>query len=383
VTVILVDPRRPSLMPVDAVELLGGDVQYTEEMPVKVPWSLPSARPLLPGDMGRSAPVLLSSDRRHPEVLARLAAGERLIAVPEPQPGERLVDAVAIMDKLRSAGPWESEQTHDSLRRYLLEETYELFDAVRDGNADALREELGDVLLQVLFHARIAEEALHHAFTIDDVADALVRKLGNRVPAVLAGESISLEDQIAQWEERKALEKSGQPGRVSCVDDVPTGQPALALAQKVIARVLTAGVPPQFIPVSVTSVTVAADKDAENELRTEVLHFMDTVRAVERAIAANRRDVDVPSELDVAAPLGVVSADEWRRHWPAPADEPLELPLVPVVVTDDDDLLDGVDIVLVDDEPEVPEAAVDDIDLVDLVEPVAPAADQPKSVEPQ
>ena len=138
---------------------------------------------------------------------ARLAAGERLIAVPEPQPGERLVDAVAIMDKLRTAGPWESEQTHDSLRRYLLEETYELFDAVRGGNADELRDELGDVLLQVLFHARIAEEALQHAFTIDDVADALVRKLGNRVPAVLAGESISLEDQLAQWEERKALEK--------------------------------------------------------------------------------------------------------------------------------------------------------------------------------
>ena len=111
------------------------------------------------------------------------------------------------MDKLRTSGPWESEQTHDSLRRYLLEETYELFDAVRGGNADELREELGDVLLQVLFHARIAEDAPQHPFTIDDVADSLVRKLGNRVPAVLAGESISLDEQLAQWEERKALEK--------------------------------------------------------------------------------------------------------------------------------------------------------------------------------
>ena len=115
-----------------------------------------------------------------------------------------------MMDKLRTSGPWESEQTHDSLRRYLLEETYELFDAVRGGNADELREELGDVLLQVLFHARIAEDAPQHPFTIDDVADSLVRKLGNRVPAVLAGESISLEEQLAQWEERKALEKSPQ-----------------------------------------------------------------------------------------------------------------------------------------------------------------------------
>ena len=97
---------------------------------------------------------------------SRLAAGDRLIAAPDPQPGERLVDAVAMMDKLRSAGPWESEQTHDSLRRYLLEETYELFDAVHSGNADELREELGDVLLQVLFHARIAEDStparVHH-----------------------------------------------------------------------------------------------------------------------------------------------------------------------------------------------------------------------------
>lgn len=374
-TVVLVDPRRPSLLPVEAVELLSGDVQYTEEMPVKVPWSLPSARPVFTGE---DAPVLLSSDRQHPEVKARLSAGERLIAAPEPQPGERLVDAVAIMDRLRTAGPWESEQTHDSLRRYLLEETYELFDAVRGGDLHELRDELGDVLLQVLFHARIAEEASHQAFTIDDVADALVRKLGNRVPAVLAGEAISLEDQLAQWEQRKALETST---RLSCVDDVPTGQPALALAQKVIARVVTAGLPVELIPASILSITVAAEKDAENELRTGVLEFMDTVRAVERAIAANRRDADAPTELDVAAPLGPVTADEWRRHWPVAAEEALELPLVPEVVTDDD-LLDGdLDTVLADEELELPELADD----VDLAEPDTPddEADQPNSVEPQ
>ena len=347
-TVILVDPRRPSLVPVEAVELLGGDVQYTEEMPVKVPWSLPSARPVLTGE---DAPVLLSSDRGHPEVRVRLAAGERLISVPAPQPGERLVDAVAVMDRLRTAGPWESEQTHDSLRRYLLEETYELFDAVHGGNADELREELGDVLLQVLFHARIAEEALAQAFSIDDVADALVRKLGNRVPAVLAGESISLEDQIAQWEQRKAVEKAA---RMSCMEDIPTAQPALLLAQKVIARVRNAGLPADLIPSSVTTVTVAAEFDAENHLRTLVLEFMDTVRRTERAIAANRRDTDAPSELDVAAPLGAVSADEWRRHWPSAAGaEPFDIPAVPELVSDDDmvdvdDLVDDIEL----DEPE-------------------------------
>ncbi|GAY14898.1 nucleoside triphosphate pyrophosphohydrolase [Mycobacterium sp. shizuoka-1] len=375
-TVILVDPRRPSLVPVEAVELLGGEVQYTEEMPIKVPWSLPSARPLFTGGQDAPAPVLLSSDRQHPEVRARLAAGERLIAVPDPQPGERLVDAVAIMDRLRTAGPWESEQTHDSLRRYLLEETYELFDAVRGGNLQELRDELGDVLLQVLFHARIAEEAQRDSFTIDDVADALVRKLGNRVPAVLAGESISLEDQLAQWEERKSLETST---RVSCVDDVPTGQPALALAQKVIARVRNAGLPAELIPASIVTVTVAAEKDAENELRTALLEFMDTVRAVERAIEASRRAADVPSQLDTAAPLGAVSEQEWRRHWPAPHGVSVELPLVPELISEDDPL-DDVDTVHIDsgdEEFDVPELAVDDVELVE------PELDQSSSVEPQ
>ncbi|CRZ18454.1 nucleoside triphosphate pyrophosphohydrolase [Mycolicibacterium neworleansense] len=320
-TVVLVDPRRPSLIPVDAIDLLTGDVQYTEEMPVKVPWSLPAARPAYDGE---DAPVLLSSDPEHPAVKARLAAGDRLIAAPRGQAGERIVDAVAMMDKLRTDGPWESEQTHDSLRRYLLEETYELFDAVRGGNADELREELGDVLLQVLFHARIAEDAPVHPFNIDDVADSLVRKLGNRVPAVLAGESISLDEQLAQWEQRKAQEQKVK-ARGSSMDDVPTGQPALALAQKVLARVAQAGLPADLIPAALTSVAVSADSDAENDLRSAVLEFMDTVRVVESDVAAGRRGEDVPEELDVS-PLGTITEDEWRTYWPgtvvAPEPEP-------------------------------------------------------------
>jgi XTP/dITP diphosphohydrolase len=311
-TVVLVDPRRPSLVPVEAIDLLTGDVQYTEEMPVKVPWSLPAARPAYDGE---DAPVLLSSDPDHPAVKTRLAAGDKLIAAPDPAPGERLVDAVAMMDKLRTSGPWESEQTHDSLRRYLLEETYELFDAVRGGNADELREELGDVLLQVLFHARIAEDAPHHPFSIDEVADALVRKLGNRVPAVLAGESISLDEQLAQWEERKALEKRAK-SRLSTMDDVPTGQPALALAQKVLERVSAAGLPADLVPDTITSVSVSAHSDAENGLRSAVLEFMDTVRDAEHAIAAGRRGEDVPEELDVAT-LGDIYEEEWRSYWPS------------------------------------------------------------------
>ena len=300
-TVILVDPSRPTLIPIEAVDLLGGDVQYTEELPVRVPWSLPAARPAL---IGPDAPVLLSSDPQHPEVQARVAAGENVIAAESPvRPGERLLDAVAVMDRLRTAGPWESEQTHDSLRRYLLEGTYELFDAVHGGSLEDLRDELGDVLLQVLFHARIAEEAPQGGFTIDDVADALVRKLGNRVPAVLAGQPISLEDQLAQWEQRKALEVSG---RQSCVDGIPTAQPALALAQKVIARVTAAGLPADAIPAALTTVHLEADCDAESELRTRVLDFMAAVRAAEHAVAVQRG-----ADLADGEPI---TAEEWRSQ---------------------------------------------------------------------
>ena len=301
-TVILIDPRRPTLVPIEAVGLLGGDVQYTEEMASAVSASLPSARSVRTDP---PAPVLLSSDPDHADVTARVAAGEQVITAPAPRPGDRLVDAVEIMDRLRTAGPWESEQTHDSLRRYLLEETYELFDVVHGGNAHEVRDELGDVLLQVLFHARIAQEAPHNSFTIDDVSDALVRKLVNRVPTVLAGEPITLADQLAQWEQRKALERASEEGR-SCVDGIPTGQPALALAQKVIARATANGMPAELIPETVTSVVLDADRDTENELRTAVLEFMDAVRSAERAIAVHRTSAEMDSP---------VTADEWRRVW--------------------------------------------------------------------
>src|SRR3979490_3222562 len=100
-TVVLVDPRRPSLVPVEAIDLLTGDVQYTEEMPVKVPWSLPAARP---AHEGEDAPVLLSSDPDHPKVRARLEAGEKVISAPGPQRGDRLVAAGPPVGRLRPPG---------------------------------------------------------------------------------------------------------------------------------------------------------------------------------------------------------------------------------------------------------------------------------------
>jgi XTP/dITP diphosphohydrolase len=272
------------------------------------------------------------------------------------------------------------------LRRFLLEETYELFDAVRSGDADALREELGDVLLQVLFHARIAEDAPQHPFTIDDVAETLLRKLGNRVPGVLAGEPISLDEQLAQWEERKAAEKP----RNSVMDDVPTAQPALALAQKVIQRVNQAGLPADLIPATITSITVTADVDGENALRTAVLEFMDTVRGTEKAIAAERRGDDVPEELDVAR-LGVITEDEWRAYWPPAAadlvvedevEEPGDEVDEPVDEVDEQDAAD--ELQDVGGEPEdatEPAAAADpDVEPAD-VEPVEEAASDAVSAD--
>ncbi|OAT68385.1 nucleoside triphosphate hydrolase [Mycobacteroides immunogenum] len=310
-TVILVDPRHPSMVPVEAVTLLAGDLQYTEELPVRLAWSLSTARPVY---IGEDAPALLSSDPDHPEVRARIKAGASVIAPPARQ-GEKLIDAVAVMDRLRANGPWESTQTHDSLRRYLLEETYELFDAVRTGDADELREELGDVLLQVLFHARIAEDAPEHPFNIDDVAETLLNKLGNRIPVLLGAggdtATISLEEQLAQWEERKAEEKKD---RDSCLDGISSSQPALALTQKVLGRVTAAGLPTELIPAQLLSVRIELDGDAENQLRADALEFMDTVRRAEKDILVGRRGDDVAAELDLSD-LREVSAEEWHAHW--------------------------------------------------------------------
>lgn len=147
-------------------------------------------------------------------------------------PGSHLLDVVALMDRLRSPGgcPWDAEQTHASLKKYLLEEAYEAYEALEDGDPDALREELGDVLLQVAFHARIAAET---SWTIDDVADDLVAKLVRRHPHVFAG--TSADDLEGSWERLKAAE-----GRTS-VSGVPMGQPALALAAALQKRAARAG----------------------------------------------------------------------------------------------------------------------------------------------
>ena len=140
-----------------------------------------------------------------------------------------------VMDKLRSPGgcPWDAEQDHTSLLKYLLEESYEFIESVENNDRDAMQEELGDLLLQVYFHSRMAEEDAKQPFNIDDVAKSVADKLIRRHPHVFAGEVVdSSADVLENWEKQKAAEK----GRTSVIDGVPLAQPALPLATKVLYR---------------------------------------------------------------------------------------------------------------------------------------------------
>jgi XTP/dITP diphosphohydrolase len=165
-------------------------------------------------------------------------------------PGARLLDLVAVMDRLRSPGgcPWDAQQTHRSLLPYLLEEAYETVEAVETDDLDGLREELGDLLLQVVFHARLGEEHPDHPWSVDDVAAGIVEKLVARHPHVFARRSDgepSAEQVDQRWDELKRAEK----GRRSAVDGVPLDQPALALAAKLLSRAERAGVDVAVPPV--------------------------------------------------------------------------------------------------------------------------------------
>lgn len=149
--------------------------------------------------------------------------------------GSELLRLVEIMDRLRSPGgcAWDAEQTHESLIKYLLEESYEFIDAIESDDRAGMREELGDVLLQVYFHSRIAQDHPTDPFTIDDVAGAIADKLIGRHPHVFAGLEVSgTEEIIENWEAIKAKEK----GRTSPIDGVAMSQPALPLVSKLIYR---------------------------------------------------------------------------------------------------------------------------------------------------
>ena len=243
--------------------------------------------------------------------------GAQLLRGSADLPGAHLIDLVVTMDRLRVECPWDARQTHASLAPHLLEEPYEALEALESGDEQAFCEELGDVLLQVVFHARIAAERDDGtSFTVDDVADGIVAKLVRRHPHVFADVTVSgAEDVKRNWDEIKREEKkeraerSGVPVTAadppSALDGVPFGQPALALAAQLQRRAARAGVPEELARLSgrflaatepadpgadlgrelfrLVAKARAAGRDPEMELRAAARRYRDLVRAWERS----------------------------------------------------------------------------------------------------
>jgi XTP/dITP diphosphohydrolase len=251
-----------------------------------------------------------------PGVVPPLPPGAQLLHGSADLPGARLIDLVATMDRLRIECPWDARQTHASLAPHLLEEPYEALEALESGDEQALCEELGDVLLQVVFHARIAaERGDGTGFTIDDVADGIVDKLIRRHPHVFADLAVSGADEvkrnwdaIKQEEKRARAERQGRAdtGQVpSVLDGVPFGQPALALAAQLQRRAARAGAPDELALLDggegcgdqldgsgmgigrelfrLVAKAREAGQDPEMELRAAARRYADLVRAWERS----------------------------------------------------------------------------------------------------
>jgi XTP/dITP diphosphohydrolase len=238
-------------------------------------------------------------------LLSSLSVPYRVLNGSHDLPGAHLLDLVSIMDTLRVSCPWDREQTHSSLLRYLLEEAYEAAETIEAGDLAALREEIGDVMLQAFFHARIAAErpAADGGFTIDDVADTLAAKLVRRHPHVFGSVSVSsAADVNANWEEIKKAERAAKAAgsAPSVLDGVPFGQPALSLAAQLQRRAQRAGIDVAADvagsadgAASVGDALMAlvarareAGLDPELELRVAARRFADSVRERERSAGA-------------------------------------------------------------------------------------------------
>ncbi|MFJ2742631.1 nucleoside triphosphate pyrophosphohydrolase [Streptomyces sp. NPDC087440] len=301
---------------------------YLYEAGVSVEQSVPVAEDLVAycTDGGRTVVVLPSSSESSPEGssggagagdarltdgLARLAGSNR-VQMPDLEllpgsydlPGARLLDLVQVMDRIRRACPWSSQQTHKGLAKYGIEEAYELVEAIEAGDRTELREELGDVLLQVVFHARIAEDATGEdasgedasgeegeeeegPFSIDDVAATLIDKLIHRHPHVFGDETAETPADVkATWLRTKAVEKQ----RTSVTEGIPLGQPALALAAKLSSRVRSGGIdaplPPGDGGIGYQLLALAARAEAdgidpETALRAAARVYRDAILAAE------------------------------------------------------------------------------------------------------
>ncbi|MER6100081.1 nucleoside triphosphate pyrophosphohydrolase [Streptomyces sp. NPDC001728] len=269
---------------------------YLREAGVAVEHLRPTAEELVAACAGGRTVLVLPSgegDRALTDGLARLAGSGRL-TMPDLEllpgsydlPGARLLDLVQIMDRIRRECPWSSRQTHRGLAKYAIEESYELVEAIEDGDRHELREELGDVLLQVVFHARIAEEDPEEPFSVDDVAGTLVEKLILRHPHVFGDATAETPEEVREhWLRTKAVEKQ----RESVTDGVPLGQPGLALAAKLGSRARTAeldvAVPEgEGIGYELLALAVRAEAggvDPEAALRAAARTYRDAIRAAE------------------------------------------------------------------------------------------------------
>ncbi|MDT3400687.1 nucleoside triphosphate pyrophosphohydrolase [Streptomyces sp. B1866] len=283
--VLVADPGHPQL-------------PYLREAGVAVEHAAPTARELVgycADGGGRTAVVVTSADgeTRLTDGLARLA-GSGAVAMPELEllpgsydlPGARLLDLVRVMDRIRTDCPWTGPRTHEELVPYAIEEAYEMVEAIELGDRDALREELGDVLLQVVFHARIAQDDPDRPFSVDDVAGGIVDKLIHRHPHVFGTETAETpEDVERHWARTKAAEKR----RTSVTEGVPLAQPALALVGKLASRARAAGldVPPpegEGAGYALLELAVRAQADGtdpETALRAAARAYRDAIRAAE------------------------------------------------------------------------------------------------------
>lgn len=269
---------------------------YLREAGIAVEEAAPAAQDLVEACAGGRTVVVVATGEGEPALtdgLARLAGTGR-VRMPELEllpasydlPGARLLDLVQVMDRIRAECPWSSLQTHKGLAKYGIEEAYELVEAIEEGNRDELREELGDVLLQVVFHARIAEEHPDEPFSVDDVAGGIVAKLIHRHPHVFGDETATTPEEVkAHWLRTKAVEKR----RTSVTEGVPLGQPGLALAAKLASRVRTAGLDVPLprvegIGYDLLALAVRAEAegvDPEAALRAAARAYRDAIRAAE------------------------------------------------------------------------------------------------------
>ncbi len=324
--VVCPDPDHPQL-------------PYLREAGIRVEVAAPGGRELAEATAGRRTVVYVApsggADQAVTDELARLGGSGR-VAMPDLEllpgsydlPGARLLDLVQVMDRIRAECPWSSLRTHGELAKYGIEEMYELVEAIEEGDRAAMREELGDVLLQVVFHAAIAQGDPEAPFGIDDVAAGLVEKLVHRHPHIYGDEVAETPEQVqANWIRLKGVEKA----RESVTDGIPLASPALALGAKLAARARGAGLPLPPAPsvpryddetalgehlLAEAAAAQSAGIDPEAALRHAARRYREAIRAAEAAhaggsaIGGGAEDVSgVPGEA-VATAWEDIAADE-------------------------------------------------------------------------